>query len=62
MLHELNLVKRKPFMTMSICDRCISVNDKNFNRNNGHSWKSQINRLDSEWTVIDTENLNYSHF
>lgn len=56
------MLKREPFTSMSITSRSISVNDKNFNRNNGFSWKSQINRLNSEWVVTNTENLNYSHF
>ena len=59
--HELNTFKKEPFRTLSLTNRVISVNDKNFNLLNGHSWKSEIEKFGSEWKVINTENLSYSH-
>ena len=44
---ELKTFKKEPFNSLSISQRCLSVNAKNFNLNNGYSWKSQINRLNS---------------
>ena len=61
LLQELNLFKKEPFRTLSITNRVISVNSKNFNMKNGHSWKSVIDRLDSDWKIINSENLSYSH-
>ena len=46
---------------MSITNRVICVNDMNFNLQNGHNWKSEIWKISSNWKVISTENLSYSH-
>jgi len=61
LLQELNLFKKEPFRTLSVTDRVLSVNQKNFNLSNGHSWKSEVKKLDDNWTVISTENSSYSH-
>ena len=44
MTGELNQFKKKQFSSMSITDRGISFNNRNFNFFNGHSWPVDIAR------------------
>ena len=41
---EFNEYKQKEFNRLSITERCITLNDKNFNFFNGHFWKLDIRR------------------
>ena len=41
---EFNEYKQKEFNRLSITERCITLNDKNFNFFNGHFWKLDIQR------------------
>lgn len=44
MTNELNQYKQKPFNSMGISDRCISLNDTNFNLFNSYSWPLDVSR------------------
>lgn len=41
---ELNNFKQKDFNRIAITERCLTVNNKNFNFFNGHVWTLDVNK------------------
>ena len=58
---ELNEFKQKDFNRIAITERCITVNNKNFNFFNSHIWTLDISKKrSSDSEPAETANLDFS--